>query len=116
MLRTGVRLTGITLHHESIDSVMHSSLRYLSLTDVGTILNLFSQDMNILDTQLPRMVNNMGFTLSNAIGQAVVIAVSSPWLAASYPLFIAMLWAVQRVYLPTSKRLRILDLEAKTPL
>lgn len=116
MLRTGVRLTGTSLHHAAIDTVMHSSLRFLSSTDVGKLLNLFSQDMNILDTQLPRMVNNMGFTMSNAIGQAVVIAVSSAWLAVSYPLFIALLWAVQRVYLPTSKRLRILDLEAKTPL
>ncbi|KAH7418359.1 ABC transporter [Cadophora sp. MPI-SDFR-AT-0126] len=116
MLRTGVRLTGTNLHHAAIDTVMHSSLRYLSTTDVGKALNLLSQDMNILDTQLPRMVNNMSFTLSNAIGQAVVIAVSSAWLAVSYPLFIATLLAVQRVYLPTSKRLRILDLEAKTPL
>ncbi|PVH86961.1 putative ABC multidrug transporter [Cadophora sp. DSE1049] len=116
MLRTGVRLIGTTLHHATVDTIIHSSLRYMSMTEVGKVLNLFSQDMNILDTQLPRMVNNMGFTLSNAIGQAVVIAVSSAWLAVSYPLFIAMLWAVQRVYLPTSKRLRILDLEAKTPL
>lgn len=116
MLRTGVRLTGTSLHHAAIDTVMDSSLRFLSSTDVGKVLNLFSQDMNIMDTQLPRMVNNMGFTLSNAIGQAVVIAVSSAWLAVSYPLFIALLWAVQRIYLPSSKRLRILDLEAKTPL
>ncbi|KAL5324171.1 hypothetical protein ACEPPN_008715 [Leptodophora sp. 'Broadleaf-Isolate-01'] len=116
MLRTGVRRTGTSLHHAAIETIMHSSLRFLSTTDVGKVLNLLCQDMNILDIQLPRMVNNMGFTLSNAVGQAVVIAVSSAWLAVSYPVFIAMLWAVQRVYLPTSKRLRILDLEAKSPL
>ncbi|KAH9223366.1 P-loop containing nucleoside triphosphate hydrolase protein [Leptodontidium sp. 2 PMI_412] len=116
MLRTGVRLTGTSLHHAAIETIMHSSFRFLSTTDVGKVLNLLSQDMNILDIQLPRIVNNMAFTLSNAVGQAVVIAVSSAWLAVSYPVFIAMLWAVQRVYLPTSKRLRILDLEAKSPL
>jgi ATP-binding cassette subfamily C (CFTR/MRP) protein 1 len=116
MLRTGVRLTGTSLHHATVETIMHSSLRFLTNTDVGQILNLFSQDMNILDTQLPRAVNNMGFTLSNAVGQGVVIAVSSAWLAVSYPVFIAMLWTVQRVYLPTAKRLRILDLEAKSPL
>jgi ATP-binding cassette, subfamily C (CFTR/MRP), member 1 len=69
MLRTGVRPTGTSLHHAAIDTVMHSSLRFLSSTDVGKVLNLFSQDMNIMDTQLPRMVSNMGFTLSNAIGR-----------------------------------------------
>jgi hypothetical protein len=72
--------------------------------------------MNIMDTQLPRMVNNLCICLATAIGQAAVIGVSSAWLAVSYPFFVALLWAVQRVYLPSSKRLRILDLEAKTPL
>ncbi|KAK5996708.1 ABC transporter FGM5 [Cladobotryum mycophilum] len=116
VLRTAVRLSGTTLHHTAIETVMHSSLRFLTSTDVGKILNLFSQDMNIMDTQLPRMVNNMCICLFIAIGQAVVIAVSSGWLAISYPFFMALLWAVQRVYLPSSKRLRILDLESKTPL
>lgn len=116
MLRTAVRLAGTDFHHATVDTVMHSSLRFLSSTDVGKILNLFSQDMNIMDTQLPRMVNNMCICLAIAIGQAVVIAVSSAWLAVSYPFFLGLLWAVQEVYLPSSKRLRILDLEAKTPL
>lgn len=116
MLRTAVRHAGLDLHQATIETVMHSSLRFLGSTDVGKILNLFSQDMNIMDTQLPRMVNNLSFCLANAVGQAVVIAVSSAWLAISYPFFMALLWAVQRVYLPTSKRLRVLDLEAKTPL
>ena len=116
VLRIAVRLAGTDLHHAAVDTVMHSSLRFLSSTDVGKVLNLFSQDMNIMDTQLPRMVNNLCICLTIAIGQAVVIAVSSAWLAVSYPFFVALLWAVQRVYLPSSKRLRILDLEAKTPL
>ncbi|KAI1281157.1 ABC transporter [Xylaria sp. FL0933] len=116
MLRNAVRLSGTELHHATVDTVSRSSLRFLATTDVGKILNLFSQDMNIMDTQLPRMMNNMCFAISNAIGQAVVIALSSAWLALSYPLFLALLWVVQRVYLPTSKRLRLLDLEAKTPL
>ncbi|KAI4597273.1 hypothetical protein KJ359_004378, partial [Pestalotiopsis sp. 9143b] len=115
-LRTGVRNTGTDFHHRVVDAVMNSSLRFLGSTDVGKILNLFTQDMTILDTMLPRMVNNLSFTLSSAIGQAVVIAISSGWLALSYPVFMGLIWAVQHIYLPTSKRLRILDLEAKTPL
>ncbi|KAI8189652.1 ABC transporter FUM19 [Colletotrichum sp. SAR 10_76] len=116
MLRTAVRLAGTDIHHATVDTVMNSSLRFLSTTDVGKILNLFSQDMNIMDTQLPRMINNLCFCLATAIGQAAVIAVSSAWLVISYPFFMLLLWVVQRIYLPTSKRLRILDLEAKTPL
>ncbi|KAF9873848.1 ABC multidrug transporter [Colletotrichum karsti] len=116
MLRTAVRLAGTDLHRTTINTIMHSSLRFLGSTDVGKVLNLFSQDMNIMDTQLPRMINNFCFCLATAIGQAAVIAVSSAWLSISYPFFMLLLWMVQRIYLPTSKRLRILDLEAKAPL
>lgn len=116
LLRNAVRLSGADLHHAAVNTITRSSLRFLATTDVGKVLNLFSQDMNIMDTQLPRMMNNMCFSLSTAVGQAVVIALSSAWLALSYPLFLALLWGMQRIYLPTSKRLRPLDLEAKTPL
>ncbi|KAI0975024.1 ABC transporter [Xylaria arbuscula] len=116
LLRNGVRLSGTELHHAAVNTITGSSLRFLSSTDIGRVLNLFSQDMNMLDTQLPRMMNNMCFSISNAVGQAVVIALASAWLALSYPFFFALLWCVQRVYLPTSKRLRLLDLEAKAPL
>ena len=116
VLRTAVRLAGTDLHHAAVETVMHSSLRFLGNTDVGKVLNLFSQDMNIMDTQLPRMVNNLCICLAIVIGQAIVIAMSSAWLAVSYPFLVALLWVVQRIYLPSSKRLRILDLEAKTPL
>jgi ABC-type transport system involved in cytochrome bd biosynthesis fused ATPase/permease subunit len=116
LLRNGVRLSGAELHRAAVQTITGSSLRFLSSTDIGRVLNLFSQDMNILDTQLPRMMNNMCFSVSTAVGQAVVIALASAWLALSYPFFLALLWCVQRIYLPTSKRLRLLDLEAKTPL
>lgn len=41
---------------------------------------------------------------------------SSPWLAISYPFLGALLYVVQKFYLRTSRQLRLLDLEAKTPL
>lgn len=53
---------------------------------------------------------------ANAIGQAVVIATSSAYLAISYPFLVLILYALQKFYLQTSKQLRILDLQAKSPL
>lgn len=51
---------------------MRSSLPVLSRTDVGEILNLFSQDMNIIDTQLPRLVNNMCLCLVLAVAGPLI--------------------------------------------
>jgi ATP-binding cassette subfamily C (CFTR/MRP) protein 1 len=116
VLRTFVRLSGVQLHDQAIKTALNASLRYITTTDTGTILNLFSQDMTIIDSQLPGMVNNLFISGAIAVGQAAVIAVSSAYLAISYPFFAAVVYFVQKYYLPTSKRLRILDLEAKSPL
>ncbi|KAH8904830.1 P-loop containing nucleoside triphosphate hydrolase protein [Coniochaeta sp. PMI_546] len=107
---------GVHLHDQALKTALSASLRFISTTDTGSILNLFSQDMTIIDSQLPGMINNLFISGAVAIGQAIVIAVSSAYLAISYPFFIGVVYFVQKYYLPTSKRLRILDLEAKSPL
>lgn len=44
------------------------------------------------------------------------MATSSPYMAVSYPFIVALLFIVQKFYLRTSRQLRLLDLEAKSPL
>lgn len=41
---------------------------------------------------------------------------SSGFFAISYPFLAALLYIVQKFYLRTSRQLRLLDLEAKSPL
>lgn len=50
------------------------------------------------------------------IAQLGLIASASVYLLAAFPLLALVVYAVQRVYLRTSKRIRHLDLEAKAPL
>lgn len=41
---------------------------------------------------------------------------SSAYLAISYPFIAVVLYAIQKFYLRTSRQLRLLDLETKSPL
>lgn len=50
------------------------------------------------------------------LAQLGLIASASVYLLAAFPLLALAVYAVQRVYLRTSKRIRHLDLEAKAPL
>lgn len=50
------------------------------------------------------------------IGQMALIAASSPFAAISFPVVAVSLYTVQKFYLRTSRQLRFLDLEAKSPL
>jgi ABC-type multidrug transport system fused ATPase/permease subunit len=107
---------GRELHRRALWTVMHAPLRLFTNTDTGTITNLFSQDTTIIDSQLSMYLLNFAFNVAAVIGSGLVIALASPYLAISYPVLIAIGYCIQLFYLRTSRQLRLLDLEAKSPL
>ncbi|KAM0563315.1 hypothetical protein ACHAPJ_001033 [Fusarium lateritium] len=111
-----IKRAGVNLHHDTLTTLVQAPLRFFTQTDTGVITNLFSQDLNLIDTELPDALLNTLFCVSQALGQAAVMPTSSAYLAISYPFLAALLYAVQKFYLRTSRQLRLLDLEAKSPL
>ena len=111
-----IRLSGSVLHQRALETVINAPLQLLTTSDTGTITNYFSQDINIIDNELPMAVANVVLDIFGVIGMGVLIASSSPWLALTYPAMVLILWLIQRFYLRTSRQLRLLDLEAKSPL
>ncbi|KAJ4258143.1 hypothetical protein NW762_008284 [Fusarium torreyae] len=111
-----VKKAGANLHHEALRTLIQAPLRFFTTTDTGVITNLFSQDLNLIDTELPNALLITLFCAFQALGQAAVMITSSPFVAISYPFLIALLWVVQKFYLRTSRQLRLLDLETKSPL
>ncbi|CAI7673382.1 unnamed protein product [Penicillium pancosmium] len=76
----------------------------------------FSQDMSLLDMQLPVA---FGISLQNVltcIAQGALIATGSGYMAVVIPFCIMAVWTIQAFYLRTSRQVRLLDLEAKAPL
>ncbi|KAK0711601.1 ATPase-like protein [Lasiosphaeris hirsuta] len=111
-----IKISGAKLHHEALATVINAPLRFFASTDVGVVTNLFSQDMTLIDTQLPMSMVNLALYTFQCIAMAAVIATGSPYLAISYPFLLAILYAIQKFYLRTSRQMRLLDLEAKSPL
>ncbi len=116
VLTTFVSRSGATLHQTALSTIIDATLSLFTQTDVGVLVNYFSQDTNPIDTQLPSSVINVVLEITTIIGMAAVLASSSPWLALAYPVLFVVLWCVQHFYLRTSRQLRLLDLEAKSPL
>ncbi|KAI0147838.1 ABC multidrug transporter [Xylariaceae sp. FL1272] len=105
-----------TLHQRALKTLIQAPLLFLITTDQGVITNLSSQAINLINNELPPAFLNTVAAVTESIGSAAVIATSSPYLAISYPFLVAVLWTIQRLYLRTSRQLRLLDLEAKSPL
>jgi ATP-binding cassette, subfamily C (CFTR/MRP), member 1 len=91
-------------------------MSFFHANDTGAITNRFSQDMLLIDTELPHSLINLGSTTFVVFEQAIIIAVASPYLAISFPGVLGIFYIVQKFYLRTSRQLRLMELEAKSPL
>ncbi|KAI1733387.1 ABC transporter [Xylaria scruposa] len=107
---------GARLHKTALLTVTMATLTFYTNTDLGSVLNHFSQDLTIIDGELPLALINVCFSGFEVVGMAIVITLASPYIAIGYPPLLAMLYGVQKLYLRTSRQLRLLDLEAKSPL
>lgn len=111
-----ITASGASLHKTALETVINAPLWFFTTTDNGVVTNLFSQDMTLIDGELPIGLINVFLCGAQAIGMASIVAASAPYLAITYPFLVAVLWVLQKFYLRTSKQLRLLDLEAKSPL
>ncbi|RAH67283.1 putative ATP-binding cassette transporter [Aspergillus aculeatinus CBS 121060] len=104
------------LHERLLNSVMHAPLSFFTSVDTGTTVNRFSQDMTLVDHDLPYAVLDFVFALAGGLISAVMICISTRYFAAVIPPLCLFLWMLQKFYLRTSRQMRLLDLEAKSPL
>ncbi|KAK7705808.1 hypothetical protein SLS64_007756 [Diaporthe eres] len=107
---------GSVLHLKAVKALMAAPLQYFTKTDQGVTVNLFSQDINLIDFFLPKTLSNTMLALFASAGQVVVVAIGTPFVALAYPVLLAFLSFLSRFYLKTSRQLRLLDLENKSPL
>ncbi|KAI1780180.1 ABC transporter [Hypoxylon cercidicola] len=106
--------SGKILHSRLLKTVIGAPMLYFSRTDNGSILNRFSQDLQLVDNQLPSAFSSMTTQVFKLANQAALLFVAQKLLTFTLPLCFAVVYAVQRVYLRTSRQLRLLELESKS--
>ncbi|EAT92252.2 hypothetical protein SNOG_00757 [Parastagonospora nodorum SN15] len=116
ILISSIKKVGANMHGSALQTLVQAPLAFFTNTDTGVTTNLFSQDLNLIDTELPDATISLLLSLTTAVGQVAVMLMSSAYLAISYPFLAILLYVVQRFYLRTSRQLRLLDLESKSPL
>lgn len=116
LIITMVPRSGVAFHKRLLDTVLGSPMSFFASTDTGVTLNRFSQDLQLIDMELPVSALNTFATFVLVIVQMILIGIASPFAAISFPIVGISVFVVQRFYLRTSRQLRFLDLEAKSPL
>ncbi|KAI4858041.1 putative multidrug resistance protein [Aureobasidium sp. EXF-8846] len=108
--------SGLSLHWTLLSTITAAPLSYFAATDAGVILNRFSQDMTIVDGPLPIALLQLSGDASKIVWDVALICYGAYYLVAFIPFIGALLYAIQKFYLRTSRQLRLLDLEMKSPL
>ena len=116
MIVTMVPLSGNKFHWSLLKTVLDAPMSFFAATDAGVTINRFSQDLQLIDMDLPIAALNTFAAFVLCIAQMALIAAGSYYTAVAFPFLIAALWVIQHVYLRTARQLRLIDLEAKSPL
>ncbi|KAG4410817.1 hypothetical protein IFR04_016047 [Cadophora malorum] len=95
---------------------MGALLSIFAATDTGMTANRFSQDMSVVDGELPFTLVDFIFAGIQTIMGAIFMCISAGYFTLTMPVVGIAVWLIQKYYLRTSRQVRILDLEAKSPL
>lgn len=111
-----VPTTARRFHEYLLTSILGTNTAFLTTTEVGSVINRFGQDLQLIDNDLQVAFLYFVFHVIATIGQMISIFVGSGYFAAAIPVALAVLYLIQHVYLKTSRQVRLLDIEAKAPL
>lgn len=108
--------SGLFFHSLLVNTVSRAPMSFFSTVDSGITINRFSQDLQLIDMELPSSTVTLVLSLAVCIAQAVLMAVASRYIAIIFPFLMIVFYAIQRFYLRTSRQMRFLDIEHKAPL
>ncbi|KAF2500059.1 hypothetical protein BU16DRAFT_578086 [Lophium mytilinum] len=108
--------SGRKLHQRLLDTVLNAPMSFFAATDTGVTTNRFSQDLELIDMELPVSLVRTAMMAFVIIAQLLVIVTASKYIGAAMPFCLVVVYMVQKFYLRTSRRLRLLDIETKAHL
>ncbi|KAI1152199.1 putative ATP-binding cassette transporter [Nemania diffusa] len=116
LVLTIIPKSGVGLHNKLLAAVINAPFVLISRIDTGDLINRFNQDILLVDIRLPLDLLNTVSALLDVVAQTVLVALAAVYVLAALPAVFAALFALQHVYLRTSKQLRLLDLQSKAGL
>ncbi|KAK2593028.1 hypothetical protein QQS21_009282 [Conoideocrella luteorostrata] len=111
-----INRAGAYFHDALLRTTSRAPMSFHSTVDSGTTVNRFSQDLQLIDMELPTTALGVAVGVSFGVAEFVMISISSKYMAVVLPFLILAFYPIQHVYLRTSRQMRLLDIEHKAPL
>ncbi|OBS25287.1 hypothetical protein FPOA_05820 [Fusarium poae] len=105
------------MHADLLTATMRAPISILANTeDRGSLVNRFSQDIRLCDWQLPFNILLTLMALLACLASIGVAISAVPYVAIGAPVLAVVLYFLQKLYLRTSRQLRLLEIEQKAPI
>ncbi|TQV94278.1 ABC multidrug transporter [Cordyceps javanica] len=108
--------SSIGSHEKLTDVVMHSTLAYFSSTELGSMLNRYSEDMNWVAQQLPIQVHRFFYMMFHIVLQVLIIASGTTYMVMILPFIGTVAGLLLYCFVHTSRQVRSMAQDAKTPV
>jgi ATP-binding cassette subfamily C (CFTR/MRP) protein 1 len=106
--------SGAVLHSSLLRTVLGAPLSYFINNDIGTIVNRFSQDIQLIDRDLPSAMAALCTQIFKILMQCSLLLASQRLLVFTLPIYCCLIYIIQKVYFRTSRQLRYLELESRS--
>ncbi|KAJ5404463.1 hypothetical protein N7509_004334 [Penicillium cosmopolitanum] len=106
--------TGLTMHSHLLSVTLRAPFSFFQKVDAGLTTN--SQDLELIDLDLPNESINSALALASCVVELVILCAMGKYLTVTVPILAVILFFVQGYYLRTSRQVRLLDIETKAPL
>lgn len=106
----------LTLHQLALKRVLRSPIRFFDTTPAGRILNRFSKDLDLMDSNLPEELNNLMFAASVILSTLVITYICNWRLLPAMALPLALGVLLQSVFSAAARQLWRLNIAAFSPL
>ncbi|THX26412.1 putative ABC transporter [Aureobasidium pullulans] len=108
--------SAISMHQTLLATVAGAASSVFYQTESGAILNRFAQDMYLVVGTLPTSLIASGNTLCETIASLAMISTGASYVGITIPFVMLAIYLIQKVYLQTSRQLRLLEIEARSPI
>ena len=114
-IRGGLR-AGRVYHREAVGGIMHSPMIQAMAMPIGSILNRFTYDQDVIDYSLPESFRAVAAMSINVASVMLVMVIANGWYVIPLGIFCAVVYALINYYRYTSRELARILAMSRGPL
>ncbi|KAK8805623.1 hypothetical protein WA158_002279 [Blastocystis sp. Blastoise] len=112
---TGIRGSK-SLHYSVLDNILHLPMLFFDTTPQGRIINRFSKDIYIVDSQLPNTISSFFNSLMSVLSTVIIISIATPWFLIVLIFLSIYYFYEQKVFITSSREIKRLDSISRSPI